>query len=46
LFSDELRFEEVLLFYDYEENDGGFATMHKTKGTGIENVLLVIDEYG
>lgn len=46
LFSDELRFEEILSFYDYEENDGGFATMHKTKGTGIENVLLVIDEYG
>lgn len=46
LFSDELRFDEVLSFYEYEENDGGFATMHKTKGTGIENVLLVIDEYG
>lgn len=46
LFSDELRFDEVLSFYDYEENDAGFATMHKTKGTGIENVLLVIDEYG
>lgn len=46
LFSDELRFDEVLSFYNYEENDGGFATMHKTKGTGIENVLLVIDEYG
>lgn len=46
LFSDELRFAEILSFYDYEENDVGFATMHKTKGTGIENVLLVIDEYG
>lgn len=46
LFSDELCFDEVLSFYDYEENDGGFATMHKTKGTEIENVLLVIDEYG
>lgn len=46
LFSDELLFDEVLSFYDYEENDGRFATMHKTKGTGIENVLLVIDEYG
>ena len=46
LFSDELRFDEVSSFYDYEENDGAFATMHKTKGTGIENVLLVIDEYG
>ncbi|MCH2074201.1 MAG: ATP-binding domain-containing protein, partial [Puniceicoccaceae bacterium] len=46
LFSDELRFDEVLSFYDYEDKDGGFATMHKTKGTEIENVLLVIDEYG
>ncbi|MCW2308947.1 UvrD-helicase domain-containing protein [Rhodobium gokarnense] len=46
LFADELPFNEVLSFYDYEENDGGFATMHKTKGTGIDNVLLVIDEYG
>lgn len=46
LFSDKLRFAEILSFYDYEEIDVGFATMHKTKGTGIENVLLVIDEYG
>lgn len=46
LFSDELGFAEILSFYDYEENDVGFATMHKTKGTGIENVLLVVDEYG
>lgn len=46
LFSDEIRFDEVLSFYDYEENDGSFSTMHKTKGTGIENVLLVLDEYG
>lgn len=46
LLSDKLRFDEVLSFYDYEENDSSFATMHKTKGTGIENVLLVLDEYG
>jgi len=46
LFSDELRFDEVLSFYGYQENDVMFATMHKTKGAGIENVLLVIDEYG
>ncbi|WP_336080592.1 ATP-dependent helicase [Thalassospira sp. CH_XMU1448-2] len=45
-FSEKLPFSEVLSFYDYDENDVGFATMHKTKGTGIENVLLVIDEYG
>lgn len=46
LFSTELRFSEILAFYAYENDEGSFATMHKTKGTGIENVLLVVDEYG
>lgn len=46
LFSEKLSLAEILSFYEYDENDVGFATMHKTKGTGIENVLLVIDEYG
>lgn len=46
LFSSNLRFSEILAYYAYEDDDGSFATMHKTKGTGIENVLLVIDEYG
>jgi DNA helicase-2/ATP-dependent DNA helicase PcrA len=46
LFSPNLKFEDVLMFYEYEDEDGKFATMHKTKGTGIENVLVVLDEYG
>lgn len=46
LFSTELKLGEILAFYDYEDSEGEFSTMHKTKGTGIENVLLVIDEYG
>lgn len=46
LFSTELAFGEILAFYEYEGSQGEFSTMHKTKGTGIENVLLVIDEYG
>ena len=46
LFSTELALGEIMAFYEYEDNEGQFSTMHKTKGTGIENVLLVIDEYG
>ncbi|MFZ7093747.1 UvrD-helicase domain-containing protein [Primorskyibacter sp. 2E233] len=46
LFSKEITFGEIRAFYEYEDSGGKFSTMHKTKGTGIENVLLVIDEYG
>jgi DNA helicase-2/ATP-dependent DNA helicase PcrA len=46
LFSTELALGEIGAFYDYEDSEGQFSTMHKTKGTGIDNVLLVIDEYG
>ena len=44
-FSNDLNFEEVLAFYKYEEDDSNFMTMHKTKGTGIENVVVVLDEF-
>ena len=46
LFSSDLKLSEVFSFYEYEATDGIFATMHKTKGTGIENVLVICDEYG
>lgn len=46
LFSSDLKLSEVLSFYKYENADGIFATMHKTKGTGIEDVMVVCDEYG
>lgn len=46
LFSTKLPLGEIMAFYEYEDSEGEFSTMHKTKGTGIENVLLVIDEYG
>lgn len=46
LFSPDLKLSEVLSFYKYEATEGIFATMHKTKGTGIDDVLVVCDEYG
>ncbi|MGS0825103.1 UvrD-helicase domain-containing protein [Shewanella sp. 0m-8] len=45
LFSKDLIFDEILSFFKYEEDDSDFMTMHKTKGTGIENVIVVLDEF-
>ena len=47
LFSEKLKFLEVLNYYDYidESTTSDYITMHKTKGSGIENVLVVMDEY-
>lgn len=47
LFSERLKFSEVLNYYNYiDENiPSDYITMHKTKGSGIENVMVVMDEY-
>lgn len=47
LFSKELKFLEVLNYYDYIDGniESSYITMHKTKGSGIENVMVVMDEY-
>jgi DNA helicase II / ATP-dependent DNA helicase PcrA len=45
LFSDEIKFKEVLNYYSYLNEETEYITMHKTKGSGIENVIVVLDEY-
>lgn len=45
LFSDKLKFKEILNYYKYFNEETEYVTMHKTKGSGIENVIVVIDEY-
>lgn len=47
LFSKELKFKEVLNYYNYIDGntESSYITMHKTKGSGIENVMVVMDEY-
>ena len=37
-----LDYEEIINFYNYNENDSVFSTQHGTKGEEYENVLLVI----
>ena len=47
LFSEKLKFSEVLNYYNYidENTISDYITMHKTKGSGIEYVMVVMDEY-
>lgn len=45
LFSEKVTFLEVLNYFKYEDEQTPYITMHKTKGTGIDNVLVVLDEY-
>jgi DNA helicase II / ATP-dependent DNA helicase PcrA len=45
LFSPIVTFEEVVNYYNYISEKVEYITMHKTKGSGIENVIVVLDEY-
>jgi DNA helicase-2/ATP-dependent DNA helicase PcrA len=45
LFSDKIKFQELLNYFNYQNEYAHFITMHKTKGSGIDNVLVVLDEY-
>jgi DNA helicase-2/ATP-dependent DNA helicase PcrA len=45
LFSGDLKFKEIVNYFHYQNEDTPYITMHKTKGSGIENVLVVLDEY-
>lgn len=45
LFSEAIPFHEVIRYYRYLNEECDYITMHKTKGSGIENVLVVLDEY-
>lgn len=45
LFSESIPFSEVIRYYKYLNEECDYITMHKTKGSGIENVLVVLDEY-
>lgn len=45
LFSESIPFSEVIRYCRYLNEECDYITMHKTKGSGIENVLVVLDEY-
>ena len=45
LFSPIVTFKEIVNYYNYTNEDIEYITMHKTKGSGIKNVIVVLDEY-
>ncbi|NMI05794.1 ATP-dependent helicase [Paenibacillus sp. SZ31] len=45
LFSQKIKFTEIYNYFNYMNENTQFITMHKTKGSGIDNVLVVLDEY-
>ena len=45
LYSNEIEFQEIINYYKYINEDLDYITMHKTKGSSIDNVIVVLDEY-
>lgn len=45
LFSDDLKFQEIIHYYRYLDENTQYLTMHKTKGGEKENILVVLEEY-
>lgn len=45
LLGNAISFDNIKNYFDYIDEKKSYITMHKTKGTGIENVLVVLDEY-
>jgi len=44
-FSKKVNFNEIINYFNYVDEQTEYITMHKTKGSSIENVLVVLDEY-
>ncbi|CAA0170167.1 DNA and RNA helicase family protein [Tenacibaculum maritimum] len=45
LFSEKINFSEIYKYFNYLNEETDYITMHKTKGSGIKDVLVVLDEY-
>ena len=45
LFSNKIKFNEIINYFSYLNEETDYITMHKTKGSGINNVMVVLEEY-
>jgi DNA helicase-2/ATP-dependent DNA helicase PcrA len=45
LFSNEIKFSEALKYFEYLNEETNCITMHKTKGSSISNVIVVMEEF-
>lgn len=44
-FSDDLKFSEAINYFNYANEESKYITMHKTKGSSIDSVIVVMEEY-
>lgn len=42
---EEINFSEIINYKKYLDEKLEYCTMHKTKGTSIDNVIVILDEY-
>ncbi len=45
LFSNKIKFQEIINYFSYLNEETNYITMHKIKGSCIENVMIVLGEY-
>lgn len=45
LFSDSVKFSDTLNYTSYLNEDSEYITMHKTKGSSIDSVIVVMEEF-
>lgn len=45
LFSDAIKFSEALNYTHYLNEESNYVTMHKTKGSSIDSVIVVMEEF-
>ncbi|MEG2153321.1 MAG: hypothetical protein RRZ71_08680, partial [Clostridia bacterium] len=45
LFSDGVKFSNALNYYEYLSEETNYITMHKTKGSSIASVIVVMEEF-
>ncbi|HEY5587711.1 MAG TPA: UvrD-helicase domain-containing protein [Candidatus Paceibacterota bacterium] len=45
MFDDKLKFTQAINYFNYASEKTKYITMHKTKGSSIDSIIVVIDEY-
>lgn len=45
IINENIKFSEIINYKKYLDEKLNYLTMHKTKGSSIENVIVVLDEY-
>ncbi|PKM49720.1 MAG: ATP-dependent helicase [Firmicutes bacterium HGW-Firmicutes-7] len=45
IFSSNIKFSQAIHYYDYLNEETNYITMHKTKGSSIPSIIVVMEEF-